>query len=65
MIKARKIDDVIRIVHKTKPVRDVEYWQSQPPEKRLEVVEEIRNEYHNGNKQRLQRIYRIIKRTQK
>lgn len=64
MSKARKIDNVIRIVSKTKPVTDFDYWQSQPYEKRLEMVEEIRNEYHNGNKQRLQRVFRIIKRTQ-
>lgn len=64
MSKSRKIDNVIRIVSKKKPLTDFKYWQSQPYKKRLAMVEEIRNEYHNGNKQRFQRVHRIIKRTQ-
>lgn len=43
---------------------DFEYWQSQPYEKRLEALENIRSEYINwkyGTQQRLQRVYRVIK----
>ena len=42
---------------------DFAFWQTQSPEKRLETLEQIRNEYHNdANSPRFQRVYRIIKR---
>ena len=44
---------------------DFAYWQSQPVEKRLATLEQIRQEYHAwkyGSQPRLQRVYRIIKR---
>lgn len=44
---------------------DFAYWQTQPVEKRLEALEQIRREYHawNSNSQpRLQRVVSIIKR---
>ena len=44
---------------------DFAYWQTQPYEKRLAALEEIRREYHGGkdaSESRLQRVYRIIKR---
>ena len=44
---------------------DFNYWQQQPYEKRLEALEEIRQQYHqykyNNAEPRLQRIYRIVK----
>ncbi len=62
--KNRTIEKVVHIVKKNKLKSDFAYWQSQPYEKRLAIVEQIRNEYQNGNQQRLQRVCRIIKRTQ-
>lgn len=44
---------------------DFAFWQSQSPIKRLETLEEIRQEYNSwkyGNLQAFQRVYRIIKR---
>jgi hypothetical protein len=44
---------------------DFEYWQTQTPETRLAVLEEIRNEYNQwkyGAEPRLQRVYKIVKR---
>ena len=44
---------------------DFLYWQSQPYEKRLATLEELRREYHRWRynaEPRLQRVYRIAKR---
>ena len=44
---------------------DFIFWQSVPFEKRLETIEQIRQEYNNwkyGAEQGFQRIYRIVKR---
>ena len=44
---------------------DFQYWQQQTPQKRLETLEQIRQEYHQykyNAQPRLQRIYKIIKR---
>ncbi len=44
---------------------DFEYWQSQPVEKRLETLEDIRREYHGWKDEpqpRLQKVLSIIKR---
>jgi hypothetical protein len=44
---------------------DFQYWQQQTPQKRLETLEQIRQEYHQykyNAQPRLQRIYTIIKR---
>jgi hypothetical protein len=43
---------------------DFLFWQQQPYEVRLFVIEQIRQEYNTwkyGNEQRFQRVYRIIK----
>lgn len=43
---------------------DFSYWQKQPYQKRLETLEEIRQQYHKykyNAEPRLQRIYTIIK----
>jgi hypothetical protein len=45
-------------------VSDFQYWQQQTPQKRLETLEQIRQEYHQykyNAQPRLQRIYTIIK----
>ena len=44
---------------------DFEFWQNQPPEKRLETLEQIRSEYHRwkyDSEPRFQRVFSIIKR---
>lgn len=44
---------------------DFAYWQTQPYQKRLATLEQIRQEYHAwryGTQPRLQRVYRILKR---
>lgn len=44
---------------------DFEFWQTQPYEARLAVVEQIREEYNiwrYGSKQGFQRVYRVVKR---
>jgi 2-polyprenyl-3-methyl-5-hydroxy-6-metoxy-1,4-benzoquinol methylase len=44
---------------------DFEYWQKQTPQKRLETLEQIRQEYHQykyNAQPRFQRIYTIVKR---
>jgi hypothetical protein len=44
---------------------DFQYWQQQTPQKRIETLEQIRQEYHQykyNAQPRLQRIYTIIKR---
>ncbi len=43
---------------------DFQYWQQQTPQKRIETLEQIRQEYHQykyNAQPRLQRIYTIIK----
>ncbi|MCT7953426.1 toxin secretion, membrane fusion protein [Ancylothrix sp. C2] len=50
-----------------KQTNDFQYWQSQPPLKRLEALEQIRQEYHQykyNTEPRLQRVYTIIRRGQ-
>jgi hypothetical protein len=55
-----------KVIYKTttkKQTSDFHYWQNQPPLKRLEVLEQIRREYHQykyNAEPRLQRIYTII-----
>lgn len=57
-----------KIIYKTTKKQqksDFQYWQSQPLIKRLEALEEIRQEYNQYKyhaQPRLQRIYTIIKR---
>lgn len=58
-----------KIINKTttkEQSSDFQYWQNQPLAKRLETLEQIRQEYHqyryNNAEPRLQRIYTIIKR---
>ena len=47
---------------------DFEFWQTQPYEVRLATVEQIRQEYNiwkYGSEQGFQRVYRVVKRTEK
>jgi len=44
---------------------DFKFWQNQPFEVRIAVVEQIREEYNAwkyGSKQGFQRVYRVVKR---
>ncbi len=58
------IERVVKIYRKTIPKNNFQYWQSQPFEKRLLALEEIRQEYNSwryAHQQGFQRVYRIIK----
>lgn len=49
---------------KQQQTSDFSYWQQHPPEKRLEALEQIRQEYHQykyNAEPRLQRVYTIVK----
>ncbi len=67
MEKASKIDKtVITKVKIDENKSDFEFWQSQPFEYRLEILENIREEYNRwkyGSQQGFQRVYSIIKRS--
>jgi hypothetical protein len=43
--------------------QNLEYWLSRPPEERLEAVEILRRQVYEGAP-RLQRVVRVIKRSQ-
>lgn len=65
MERERTIEKVVVKTTLETPSRDFAYWQSQPPEARLEALEQIRREYHlwkYGAEPRLERVYRIVKR---
>ena len=65
MDSTRSIEKVYRKFDMDRQPTDFAYWQTQPYEKRLAAIEEIRREYHGGtddSEQSLQRVYRIIKR---
>lgn len=57
-----------KVIYKTttkKQLSDFSYWQEQPIQKRLETLEQIRQEYHQykyNAQPRLQRVYTIIQR---
>jgi hypothetical protein len=61
VVKKNNIDMVVKIVRKNKAQTDFAFWQAQPFEKRLAALEQIRSEVHNGTKQRLQRVYKIVR----
>ena len=42
--------------------RDVEYWQSRPPEERVAAVDYLRRQYY-GDTARLQRVVRVVERS--
>jgi len=59
--KMEKVITKTNIKHQT---NDFQYWQQQTPQKRIETLEQIRQEYHQykyNAQPRLQRVYTIIK----
>jgi len=59
------IQKVARKIRLEDQTSDFLYWQSQPFEKRLAALEEIRQEYHQwkyATEPRFQRVYTITKR---
>lgn len=62
--QVKSMEKVIFKTTKKQQTSDFQYWQGQPPLKRLEALEEIRREYHQykyNAEPRLQRIYTIVK----
>ncbi len=54
----------IRKVNKNSAGNDFEFWQTQSYEKRLEALEQIRQEYNSwkyDNYQRFHRVFSIVK----
>lgn len=61
------IEKVVHIVKLKDKKTDFKYWQSQSVEKRMEALEEIRQEYNSwryGDWQGFQRVFKIIRRKQ-
>ncbi|MBA4383221.1 MAG: toxin secretion, membrane fusion protein [Anaerolinea sp.] len=68
----RKIATVVQKTSLSDQGHDFAYWQTQPYEKRIEALEEIRNEYKQWDQSSrgdgvhvqpgFQRVFRIIKR---
>jgi hypothetical protein len=61
----KKMEKVITKTNINQQTSDFRYWQQQTPQKRLETLEQIRQEYHQykyNAQPRLQRVYTIIKR---
>jgi hypothetical protein len=59
------MEKVVTKIQKKQQTSDFNYWQKQPYQKRLEALEQIRQEFHQyqyNAEPRLQRIYTIIKR---
>ncbi len=59
------MEKVITRTNIKQQLSDFQYWQQQTPQKRLETLEQIRQEYHQykyNAQPRLQRIYTIIQR---
>ncbi len=62
----RTITPVVRKFKLTEQPNDFAYWQTQSYEARLAALEEIRREYYgytDETEPRLQRVYRIVKRS--
>ncbi len=60
------MEKVIRIVKKGDDSNDITYWLSLTYEQRMSELESIRQEVNQriyGTKLRLQRVYRVVKRT--
>ena len=50
------------LIEESQEKRDLKYWLSRPPEERVSAVEILRKQVY-GNTARLQRVFKIIKRT--
>jgi hypothetical protein len=63
----RTIDkNAIKIIDLDSKENDFKYWQTQPIEKRLETLEELRIQFtiwKYGTEQGFQRVYRVIERS--
>ena len=60
----KKMEKVITKTNIKQQTNDFQYWQQQTPQKRLETLEQIRQEDHQykyNAQPRLQKIYTIIK----
>jgi hypothetical protein len=44
--------------------QNLEYWLSRPPEERLAAVEFLRRQVYGNYSQRIQKVVRVIKRSQ-
>ena len=58
------MEKLITKISKKQQKSDFDYWQKQPYHKRLETLEQIRQQYHQyqyNAEPRLQRVYTIIK----
>lgn len=65
ILKNTTMEKVVRIVKKGADEANIIYWASRNSAACLEELESIRQVYirtHNGSRQGLQRVYRIIKR---
>ncbi len=59
-----KLDrSAFKIIKMNDEPKGYEYWLLQETEKRISAIEFLRKQY-NGTQSRLQRVYRIIERTQ-
>lgn len=60
------MEKIVRKIAKKEQTSDFSYWQKQPPQKRIEALEQIRREYnqyrYKNAEPRLQRVHSIIKR---
>lgn len=59
------MEKVINKIDLKKQKSDFSYWQKQPLAKRLEALEEIRQQYHQykyNAEPRFQRVYTIVER---
>jgi len=64
MLSMLNMKKVVRKLRIQDEKSDFLYWQSQPPQKRIEALEKIRTEYISwkyDTQPRFQRVYRIIK----
>ena len=59
----QKVVKVKNFKENNSAIEDLEYWMSKTREERLSTVEYLRRQYH-GNTARLQRVARVIQRTQ-
>jgi len=63
----KQIDrNTIKIIDLNSKENDFKFWQTQPVEKRLETLEELRIQFiiwKYGTEQGFQRVYRIIERS--
>jgi hypothetical protein len=58
----QKVSYKARLSEHNEQKQNLEYWLSRTPEERVEAVEILRRQFY-GNLPRLQRVYRIIKRS--